>query len=176
MVATKLHSVFFSADVTLHLMFCCLERFVYFKHQAQVKMTNLTDLILARAGPTKGTMVKPHMSFPESREIIPTRDPRLQATMETKAGQGRMMGRNQSSMETKTTEVLTQSLSPPWNFQKVLPVPKRFIGHFNLLVVTGSVLRRIVSWHCYGGGILTSFHGNFVIANERSDSVPETVT
>lgn len=103
-------------------------------------MTNLTDLILARAGPTKGIMMKPHMSFPESQEIIPTRDPGLQATMETKAGQGRMMGRNQTSMETKTTAVLTQSLTPPWNFQKVLPVPKRFIGHFNLLVVTGSVL------------------------------------
>ena len=139
-------------------------------------MTNLTDLILDRAGPTMGIMVKPHMSFPESQEIIPTRDRRLQATMETKAGQGRMMGRNQTSTETKTTEVLTQSLSPPWNFQKVLPVLKRFIGHFNLLLVTGSVLGRIASWHCYGGGILTSYQGNFVIANERSDSVPETVT
>ena len=140
-------------------------------------MTSLTDLILARAGPTEGIMVKPHMSFPESQEIIPTRDPRLQATMGTKAGQGRMMGRNQTSMETKTTEVLTQSFTPPWNFQKVLPVPKRFIRHFNLFLVTGSVLRRIVSWHCYGGGgILTSYHSNFVIANERSDSVPETVT
>lgn len=103
-------------------------------------MTNLTDLILARAGPTKGIMMKPHISFPESQEIIPTRDPGLQATMETKAGQGRMMGRNQTSMETKTTAVLTQSLTHPWNFQKVLPVPKRFTGHFNLLVVTGSVL------------------------------------
>ena len=133
-------------------------------------MTNLTDLILVRAGPTEGIMVKPHMSFPESQEIIPTRDLRLQATMETKAGQGRMVGRNQTSMETKTTEVLTQSLTPPWNFQKVLPVPKRFIGHFNLLLVTRSVLRRIVSWHCYGGGILTSYHGNFVIANERGDT------
>jgi len=139
-------------------------------------MTNLTDLILARAGPTKGIMVKPNMSFPESQEIIPTRDPRLQATMETKAGQGRMMGRNQTSMETKTTEVLTQSLTPPWNFQKVLPVPKRFIGHFNLLLVTGSVLRQIASWEWGGGGILTSYQGNFVTANERSDSVPETVT
>ena len=95
-------------------------------------MTNLTDLILARAGPTEGIMVKPHMSFPESQGIIPTRDLRLQATMETNAGQGRMMGRNQTPMETKTMEVLTQSLTPPWNFQKVLPVPKRFLGHFNL--------------------------------------------
>lgn len=76
-------------------------------------MTNLTDLILARAGPTKGIVVKPHMSFPESQEIIPTRDPRLQATMEIKADQGRMMARNQTSMEAKTTEVLIQSLSPP---------------------------------------------------------------
>lgn len=135
-------------------------------------MTNLTDLNLARAGPTKGIMVKPHMSFPESQEIIPTRDPRLQATIEIKAGQGRMMGRNQTSMETKTTEVLTLSLTPPWNFQKVLLVPKRFIGHFNLLLVTGSVLRRIASWECYGGGILTSYQGNFVTSNERSDSVP----
>ena len=131
-------------------------------------MTNLTDLILARAGPTKGIMVKPHMSFPESQEIISTRDPRVQATIEIKAGQGRMMGRNQTSMETKTTEVLTQSLTPPWNFQKVLPVPKRFIGHFDLLLVTGSVLRRIASWECYGGGILTSYHGNFVTGSERS--------
>ena len=139
-------------------------------------MTNLTDLILARAGPTKGIMVKPHMSFPESQEIISTRDPRVQATIEIKAGQGRMMGRNQTSMETKTTEVLTQSLTPPWNFQKVLPVPKRFIGHFDLLLVTGSVLRRIASWECYGLGIFTSYQGNFVTANERSDSVPETVT
>ena len=139
-------------------------------------MTNLTDLILARAGPTMGIVVKPHMSFPESQENIPTRDPRHQATMEIKADQGRVMARNQTPMETKTTEVLIQSLSPPWNFQKVLPVPKRFIGRFNLLLVTGSVLRRIVSWHCYGGGILTSYHGNFVIANERSDSVPETVS
>lgn len=61
--------------------------------------------------------------------------------MEIKADQGRAIGRNQTPMKTKTTEVLTQRLTPPWNIQKVLPVPKRFIGHYNLLLVTGSVLR-----------------------------------